>query len=52
MDEDSAVELHHIKKVYKKVFDKIEENGESMQSVKNIAHVHLLKGFKYGRGVA
>lgn len=45
LDPNEVLELHDLKVDYfRKAFDKIEENGCSMSSVRNIAHGHLLKG--------
>jgi len=46
ISQEAVIELHQLKCRFKKVFDKIEENGETMTSVPNIPHVHLLQGRK------
>ena len=43
---EDIIELHNIKCEMKSVYDKIVENGKSKSSVKNIPHVHLLRGEK------
>lgn len=49
MSADEVIELHVLKNKYRSKYDKIEENGLSMSSIKDIPHVHLLKGKKNGR---
>jgi hypothetical protein len=43
---DEVRELHTLKCQFKTVFDKIEENGQTMTSVPTIPHIHLLQGMK------
>ena len=46
ISQEAVIELHELKCRFKKVFDKIEENGETMTSVMDIPHIHLLQGRK------
>ena len=46
LSDAAIIELHELKIRFRVVFDKIEENGNSMVSVQDIPHVHLLKGLK------
>jgi hypothetical protein len=46
LSEDAIMELHELKISFKRVFDRITENGDAMTSVNYVPHVHLLQGFK------
>lgn len=44
--EYAIMELHELKLHFKKIFDRVAENGDAMASVNYVPHVHLLQGFK------
>ena len=46
LPEEAVMELHHLKIDFKRVFDRVTENGDAMTSVNYVPHVHLLQGFK------
>lgn len=46
LPDESVIELHEIKNKLRGVFDKFEENGDELASIRGIAHIHLLKGLK------
>jgi len=41
---EDVIELHKIKVMLKTIYDRICENGESVASVKNVPHIHVLRG--------
>ena len=43
---EAVIELHVLKNSFKRIFDRITENGDAMTSVDYVPHVHLLQGFK------
>ena len=43
---EAVIELHDLKIGFKRIFDRITENGDAMASVNYVPHVHLLQGFK------